>query len=99
MGLSLEARTALRRIRADVLDGHWMQGDYHSEDGSHHCLVGFIYLQPDHIQDEVKTALAKMINPASPVHRQTLVVGWNDRKGRTKEEVVALIDRTLKGPS
>lgn len=95
MPLSIEAQSRLRRIRADVMDGKWIQGFYTGfKKPDHHCLVGFVRVEEvDEVRYEVHGALFRAIRERW--YPYDSVQSWNDRDSTTKEDVVRLIDYVL----
>lgn len=95
MTLSIEAQSRLRRIRADVMDGKWIQGFYTGfRRPDHHCLVGFIRIEDvDPVRHEVHRALFKGIRERGNPYDS--IQGWNDRDSTTQEDVIDLIDYVL----
>lgn len=64
----------------------WVQGRYHSEDGF--CLLGAIYHAYPTAANRRTNILARL---RGKIH-VFFMTEWNDEKGRTKKEVIDLLE-------
>ena len=66
---------------ADYIEKHgWTQGEYEREDGAV-CLAGAIS----------RVALGARVHDLDDLVPDSCVIQWQDRPGRTKDEVLALL--------
>lgn len=89
----------LQEARA-LIERGWAQEVYSrsGDNGTEYCIVGALQKAADPGHYEAFQAAFKLLNlltPESPGFRVKCCSLWNDRSGRTKQEVLALFDRAL----
>lgn len=95
MALSVEAQSLLRRTRAEVVAG---KGHYELlDDPAKHCLVGFIDTEESYAtREEVLSTLRSVLRERTPELLWRHIEYWNDRPDTTEQDIVALIDDSLR---
>lgn len=84
----------LKQARQVIVDKGWCQGFAEESDGRV-CMIGAldkIARMEETIYEKARLALLFAI---PRVQAADSVSGWNDVKGRTKEEVLAVFDRAI----
>lgn len=97
--LSNEAKSALRRIRAEVLEGHWMKHNDYDGKGNY-CLAGHVNHQAS------RDRAGRTMSSRMEVHQVLLEVvqargylsipRFNDNPYTTQDDIIAVIDEAMR---
>lgn len=91
----MQGDVMLRRTKKLLLEQGWCQGRYQDTNGAH-CLLGAMMTISRWRPSLARTAAVERLVRDLP---SGTLPDWNDTKGRTLGEVIALIDRTLEQPN
>ena len=85
----------LRKARERLETWGWTQEDYQDDYG--YCLVGALYNGSESNWDDDPAArlLAKAIYGNVPERVINSIIVWNDMPNRTRDEVMAVMDRAI----
>lgn len=92
----------LKRARKMLVKYGWQQGGFGPEHEEHapHCAIGAIRTAAHlvEVEDyyEAKFEAHRRLIQALPEDRWDNVVSYNDRYGRSKDEVISLFDKAIK---
>jgi hypothetical protein len=85
-----EVIALLKEARSEIAREGWAQGQYCGRYGGY-CLMGWPFMNVE--GDEAMQAFARALG----FENDTQATMWNDRPGRTKEEVLARMDAAIQG--
>lgn len=86
-----------------LIDVGWVQNTFESYDGdlnvNAYCATGAIYkTSKDKLTVEAIDTLEHILNPWYGIfilRPKVSLIGWNDKKGRTKKQVIELFDKGI----
>lgn len=95
----IETKEELACKTIEILnEGGWIQYHYTNEEGAH-CLYGAIYAAISPYEDakgqlvlDLDAALKAIIVDRYDTFMYGGLIAWNDRPGRTKDEVIAVLE-------
>lgn len=100
MSQATTAKEVLVAARWLLVNHGWQQGSMHSQNNGKHffCSVGAIMnVEADKdLLIKAKRLLSENL-PKSSMATDSGIVIWNDQISRTKKQVLALFDKTIKG--
>lgn len=78
-----------------LLSKEWHQGSYSNSSKTSFCLLGALDQVAESTleKDAADTVIRKLV--VSEMGPNAGIVSWNDKEGRTKQEVLALLDKAI----
>lgn len=92
--LSVDAQSALRRMRAEVLEGHWIKGQGADGQGNY-CLAGLVAHQAKGdalVHQEVYTAVDLVVR----IRGYGSIPSFNDATRTKQGDIVEVIDQAMR---